>query len=81
MLLVTRVGSDINCVRPKDNVKFSHSLSELYGNKFLLISPSKIISFPSLDALSIKSSNLSSYAILESGGRYIFPIRNEFTFS
>ena len=65
---MTLVGSVTSWVRPKEVVKFPHSLSMSTYRKFLLKSPSKINSFPSFITMSIKSSNLSLYSTLESGG-------------
>ena len=56
-------------------MKFSHSLSVCSFSKFLLKSPNKMISFPSLETLSIKLSNLSTNSTFEFGGRYIFPTK------
>ena len=63
------------------HVRFCHSLSKLSSNKFLWKSPSNIISLPSFDPFSMKSSNRSLYSIIESGGRYIFPIKNDLPLS
>ena len=78
---VTRVGWDTIWLRPKDIVKFNHSRSECLCAKFLLKSPNKINSLPSLETVSMKSSNRSVYLTFESGGRYKFPTKNDFPFS
>ena len=58
-------------------MKLSHSLSVSVLRIFLLKSPNRINSFSSFKTISIKSSNLSLYSILESGGLYMLPAKKD----
>ena len=72
MLLLDRKLLRLNF---REVVKFSHSLSLCSFSELLLKSPNKMISFPSLETLSIKLSNLSTISTFEFGGRYIVPTK------